>query len=463
MKSPLNLWSSGISSNDSNIFKYVALLMSKGGMPYKDTFDHKGPLLYIINYLGNLLSYYRGIWIIELISLSVFTFALYKIARLSVNKLLSCFLVLFILTQIGDYFEGGNLSEEYALPFIAVSLFIFLDYFINNRISTCRLIICGFSFSAVLMLRANMVSIWIVFCLAVLFKSLKENKVFPVRFLLFFLIGCAIMLLPLFIWLIHGNAFADFINTYFVFNREYIANQRDENAFGIFPVLKLWFDSPMCLLSLIATFFLLYTKKNVRINVIYLIYEICTLILISMSGKTFMHYGLILLPMYIYPVSALIQYINSHERSRSVTLLFLLYLTINTVYPVWADNIGNAVATWSSPAESLAVDDDTRNLLNQIESSTSESDPIQVIGNYDFIYVASHRLSASKYSYQIPVCSIDPKMYTEFQNDLKTKRPLLVVLQNYRDPAYIEYFSTINNYELIYATKDGLGLYRLKR
>lgn len=40
MQSPLNYWSNNPSGTDSSVFKYVALVMSKGGMPYKDAFDH---------------------------------------------------------------------------------------------------------------------------------------------------------------------------------------------------------------------------------------------------------------------------------------------------------------------------------------------------------------------------------------------------------------------------------------
>lgn len=69
MKSPVNLWKNGDAGNDSSIFRYVGLEMAKGGMPYRDSFDHKGPLIFIINCFGIWISYYRGVWLIELISL----------------------------------------------------------------------------------------------------------------------------------------------------------------------------------------------------------------------------------------------------------------------------------------------------------------------------------------------------------------------------------------------------------
>lgn len=51
---------------DSSVFRYVAYVMKKGGIPYRDTFDHKGPVLYLINYLGLLINL-NGVWIVEVI------------------------------------------------------------------------------------------------------------------------------------------------------------------------------------------------------------------------------------------------------------------------------------------------------------------------------------------------------------------------------------------------------------
>ena len=41
---------------DSSVFQYIADEMIKGKMPYLDTFDHKGPLIYLFNVAGKLLS-----------------------------------------------------------------------------------------------------------------------------------------------------------------------------------------------------------------------------------------------------------------------------------------------------------------------------------------------------------------------------------------------------------------------
>ena len=86
--SPLHPWVGSEAYTDSSVFKTVALMMEHGYMPYRDSFDHKGPILYIINLIGNSISQYRGIWVIEIIFLTVTFYMLYKISRLSCGSML---------------------------------------------------------------------------------------------------------------------------------------------------------------------------------------------------------------------------------------------------------------------------------------------------------------------------------------------------------------------------------------
>lgn len=163
LKSPLHPWIGGDTGTDDSVFKTVALMMEKGYMPYRDSFDHKGPLLYILNWIGNKISSYSGIWVIEFLFMTGTFFMIYKISRLKCNISSSIIVTMFSVSLLFEYFKGGNLTEEYAMIFIAIALYIFLDYLINHKVTKIRLLVCGFSFGAVLFLRANMIPVWIVF------------------------------------------------------------------------------------------------------------------------------------------------------------------------------------------------------------------------------------------------------------------------------------------------------------
>lgn len=132
LMSPLNLFSiNGVSGIDSSVFKTIGYYMNNGLLPYKDIFDHKGPILYILNYLGYIISPNRGIWVIEFVFMFISTCFIYKISRLKCDKKISIFITIIILSLLCLYFEQGNLCEEYALPLELISLYIFLKYFLN--------------------------------------------------------------------------------------------------------------------------------------------------------------------------------------------------------------------------------------------------------------------------------------------------------------------------------------------
>ena len=66
--SPFNNLSPG---TDSSVFLYIGREMLHGSVPYRDLFDHKGVVLYFIEYLGYLIGFGNkiGVWIIELLNI----------------------------------------------------------------------------------------------------------------------------------------------------------------------------------------------------------------------------------------------------------------------------------------------------------------------------------------------------------------------------------------------------------
>ena len=171
-----NPLSIGKMSKDSAAFQYVGQTIRDGGMPYRDTFDHKGPFVYLINALGLSINEQVGVWIVELAFLLLtFVFA-YELARLfGGGKRLSIVAVLACSCSLVYYFQGGNLVEEYACLGIIVSLYVFAKYFIRGAVHWYDLCMCGASFAFVCLLRINMVAIWAVMCVGVLIYCLQKR------------------------------------------------------------------------------------------------------------------------------------------------------------------------------------------------------------------------------------------------------------------------------------------------
>lgn len=72
--------STRINYSDSSIYQYIGHLINIGKTPYIDAFDHKGPVLYLINAIANLLGT-DGIWIVNILFIVAYTYAVYIIAN----------------------------------------------------------------------------------------------------------------------------------------------------------------------------------------------------------------------------------------------------------------------------------------------------------------------------------------------------------------------------------------------
>ena len=93
---------------DAAFFRLVGQGMTKGYLPYRDFFDMKGPFLFFIEYVGQLLSYGRkGIFIIQCINLSITLFICSKIFQLFQinNYFFRIILILPLLFVAGFTFE----------------------------------------------------------------------------------------------------------------------------------------------------------------------------------------------------------------------------------------------------------------------------------------------------------------------------------------------------------------------
>ena len=121
---------------DAAFFRLVGQGMTKGYLPYRDFFDMKGPYLFLIEYLGQLICYGRlGIFIVQWINLFLSILLACRIFDLfRIRRPLTQFALLLPLAYIAGFsFEGGNLTEEFSLLPLLSCLYGCLLYFANSE------------------------------------------------------------------------------------------------------------------------------------------------------------------------------------------------------------------------------------------------------------------------------------------------------------------------------------------
>lgn len=432
LQSANNIWHTGNTYTDSSVFSYVARIILKGGMPYRDTFDHKGPLIYLINAAGIKIAPWRGVWVFELVAIFISFYFIYRTAALMCSRI-SAIAVLFVCSAaLFKYFEGGNFTEEYAMPFIAVSIYIFADYFLNMRINIFRLIMCGFGFGAVCMLRVNMVTVWVVMCLGVFVVCVRKKMYKQLgKFILFFLAGMAMICIPFLLWFILQHAFTDFVRDYILFNFTYV-NSMDA---GMKSVMRgrafLHFLNDNIVLSGICISVYFSIRKKRYFDVLYSFYLVVNLLFISMSGCTYMHYGMILVPAMAYPFALAGRSCEEEiKKDTKAVLLVSAAFVITITVPVWLNGLNHAFGLYASKDEKCFGEAE-ENVVRVVQEYTDKDEQIIVCGNWNIIYTLSGRFAASRYSYQDTPCALDEDRNAEFLREIETNRPKLVVIDDH--------------------------------
>lgn len=124
-------------AGDSAFFILVGQGMTKGLLPYADFYDFKGPYIFFIEYLAQMICYGRGgIFIVQSINFSLCLFVIGKTTDLFAKRLFWLHrIIAFVLTLavIAMTFQRGNFTEEHSLLPAFLCLYLGLKYFCDTE------------------------------------------------------------------------------------------------------------------------------------------------------------------------------------------------------------------------------------------------------------------------------------------------------------------------------------------
>ncbi|MBR2215316.1 MAG: hypothetical protein IJ849_06115 [Selenomonadaceae bacterium] len=431
---PIVAWPN--TGTDTSVFRTVGLAIQQGGMPYVDSFDHKGPLLYLFYWLGMNISYNHGVWLLCFISLFGTCFAMYRIARLRLNRYYACLTTaVATIPALRKYYEeGGGLTEDFAMPFIAISLYFFLSYFHGHKISTAQWAVIGVSFMAVAMLRVNMVVPFVFFPVIILASDIISSSVKAIiKPLMSFLLGFIIPGIFILAWLYSGDALTACFADYIEFN---IAYSSDPTRASLYNKLKTFYFFAKSPWMLVAMGILIYkclckaVTERLFLYKIYILYILLVLVSICISGQQYGHYGMVLVPALAFPCAVIIPSVISSIKSEYIKYMgitLFVGLSLLALFPV-AIQAKSLYLNGYTNLDVLA-DEELHGAITEIQKRTNEEDFISVYGNRDVFYVATPRKSASVYSYQFPIAMVDERIGEAYFSDLQKRQPKIIVIQ----------------------------------
>src|SRR6185437_13325250 len=158
--------------DDSSVFAYIGWAMHRGLMPYRDIWDHKGPLLYYLQFAGMSLRSTStiGIGLLELLALSIAFFLLYRVVSSFVSPFVSRVLAVLAVTFVAHFSLGGNMCESWALLPLAMAQYASWRWSQRISLNWCAPML-GASLACIFWIRPNMVTYPAVAMLVLLYAT----------------------------------------------------------------------------------------------------------------------------------------------------------------------------------------------------------------------------------------------------------------------------------------------------
>ena len=287
------------SGGDSSVFQVIGKYWLEGFLPYKDLFDHKGPLIYVIDSLGYAIYPRAGIMIPQTIFMYLsllFIWRSFGIYFGFCSRIL-CF-ALTLIYLVSHYWEGNAVSE-YSVIFLSIATYYFMLFLKSSEHPPLYGFIYGFCFGACVLLRATnaMPICCFIFLSAIFlinaraFKNIWEN-------FLSFCAGFATVIMPFVIYFAAHDALYDMIYGTILLNVKYTVNasfHKEDDPYYSFVFIALHF-LPLFFIIIASTFKILINKKD-RFAWSGLFSGVMLLIMLTRL-RHYSHYSMIIVPMF---------------------------------------------------------------------------------------------------------------------------------------------------------------------
>ncbi len=283
---------------DPHVYFPIGSGMLHGLMPYRDLFDHKGPILYFIHTIATLVSNTSliGVWCFEIIYSFFFLYYGLKTIWLF-NKDASVWIVvlLSLITYTNASFERGDSCEELCLPLLTYTVYIAFKCTLLKRLPSCKeTLAIGICLATVFWVKFTICALFLGWFLVILLIAYREKRLRSLfSIILFICLGTLVITIPVLGFYIYNGAIEDLFNVYLLCNLKYSPH---DYGYGVdvslissiisrlrysFSICK---DSPFICLSIIITFFSFWFSKSKRPLLAYtlqIIFPIITLVAIS--------------------------------------------------------------------------------------------------------------------------------------------------------------------------------------
>ena len=300
-----------------------------GKIPYRDIFEHKGPIVYFFTAFCCLFPNPGIIMLLlESIITSLFFLITYIICKKRLNNFYSLISIpILALTLFTSWirFGHGSMTEEYCFPILACMLLYWLEFLQEKKPwKWPQLLIIGIFMSICFWIKLTIVSFFVIPMLTWLVLTLiKEKFKSTFKDLLIIFAGFLIITIPIIIFYALNHAIDDLWFAYFVFNMTIYPN----SSFTSFFTYLTSFISIGPLLVFFIIYgvikFTVHNWKNFDGQILLLSF-LTVLITLAWTCKGNIYYYNVLTPYAILGIAESLYFLKSHIKLPSINNYILL-------------------------------------------------------------------------------------------------------------------------------------------
>ncbi len=287
-------------SGDSAIFQTIGKYWVEGYLPYVQAWDLKGPLVFLGNYLGYLLTgSHVGVFIVLSALLSLTFIGIYRLLREGFTRQWSCVLLLLPALTFSDNIHGGNRVEEFLLPLLTLAYLLMYRWLsaVSDEDTVKHparyALVYGMVLGGALMSRLTnavgvmggvaVIMVWLMAHRE--WRNLGHNA-------LAFIGGFAVPTVPFIIYFWWKDALFDMWYGTVLYNLDYTAASGNDKSLAY--LLAHYIDTWLLLGVAVAMLFL--NPKRRLATIVWTVVAVCSLLWL-LSGNAWIQYGLISLPL----------------------------------------------------------------------------------------------------------------------------------------------------------------------
>lgn len=106
---------------DSAMFQTIGKYWAEGTLPYTGLFDHKGPIIFLINAAGYALAGRTGVFALQVVFLAASEWLAYRMLRPRFSHGMALGVAVLLPVVLAANWSEGNTTEEYILPLLFAS------------------------------------------------------------------------------------------------------------------------------------------------------------------------------------------------------------------------------------------------------------------------------------------------------------------------------------------------------